>query len=60
MVRDLYTKAMLAIITAALLSLFAVYRVEIVQNGFHDHAGPPELNWSRDCACLEKIRLGLP
>ncbi len=39
MVRDLYTKAMLAITVAALLSLFTVYRLEIVQNGFADHDG---------------------
>ncbi len=39
MVRDLYTKAMLAIIAAALLSLFTVYRFDVVQNGLPDHNG---------------------
>jgi hypothetical protein len=39
MIRDLYTKAMLAIIAAALLSLFSVYRFQVVQNGLSDHNG---------------------
>ncbi len=39
MVRDIYTKAMLAVVIAALLSLFSVYHLAIVPAGATDHNG---------------------
>jgi hypothetical protein len=39
MVRDLYTKAMLAVVVAALLSVFSVYHLAIVPAGAIDRNG---------------------